>query len=71
MAFTKLIFTKLKLLDKFYKELLLWIPLAKEEMVLGSMNNRLAENGRSIRVDMNEGKTKKFENFKATISNTN
>ena len=50
------------LLDKFYKELLSRIPLAKEEIVLGSVINRLTETGRRSRMCMSVGKIKVTSN---------
>jgi len=58
MAFTWPIFTKINVLDKFYKELLFRVPLAKEEVVVGIVNDRLTKTGRRFEVDINVGKIK-------------
>ena len=46
------------MLDKFYKDLLYSIPLAKEEMVLVGMIDRIIETGRRFGLDMNVESTK-------------
>jgi hypothetical protein len=44
------------------------VLLAKEEMVLQDMINKLTETGRCYGMEMNVEKNKSNENFKATIS---